>query len=225
MNSATISGASSSRCSRTNHASFSAWITNAFSMASFGSCDQVRRRRDLPKNYGPPTTCYNRFVRWRRASIWTRSWKHWCKQLSPGFGFKVRHPIFCWEARVMQNADRGAIARLPRSIVGTAASAQLITLVTRRNRATLIQARQYRQSYSTMARPISTQTRKHLEFTMPMLTEQSVPAIAAMLGVAGPVLTVKSVRDGWVICTWWNGDYGEFQSGLSDRTSDDTLPL
>jgi hypothetical protein len=59
---------------------------------------------------------------------------------------------------------------------------------------------------------------------MPMLTEQSVPAIAAMLGVAGPVLTVKSVRDGWVICTWWNGDYGEFQSGLSDRTSDGRNP-
>ena len=23
--------------------------------------------RDLPENYGPYTTCYNRFVRWRRA--------------------------------------------------------------------------------------------------------------------------------------------------------------
>src|SRR5438309_2010789 len=28
--------------------------------------------RDLPENYGPPTTCYNRFVRWRRAGIWDR---------------------------------------------------------------------------------------------------------------------------------------------------------
>jgi transposase len=28
--------------------------------------------RDLPKSYGPPTTCYNRFVRWRRAGIWDR---------------------------------------------------------------------------------------------------------------------------------------------------------
>jgi len=28
--------------------------------------------RDLPKSYGPHTTCYNRFVRWRRASIWDR---------------------------------------------------------------------------------------------------------------------------------------------------------
>ena len=26
--------------------------------------------RDLPAIYGPRTTCYNRFVRWRRASIW-----------------------------------------------------------------------------------------------------------------------------------------------------------
>jgi transposase len=29
--------------------------------------------RDLPENYGPPTTCYNRFVRWRRAGIWDRT--------------------------------------------------------------------------------------------------------------------------------------------------------
>ena len=26
--------------------------------------------RDLPVNFGPYTTCYNRFVRWRRAGIW-----------------------------------------------------------------------------------------------------------------------------------------------------------
>ena len=28
--------------------------------------------RDLPENYGPHTTCYNRFVRWRQAGIWDR---------------------------------------------------------------------------------------------------------------------------------------------------------
>ncbi len=28
--------------------------------------------RDLPENYGPRTTCYNRFVRWRRAGVWDR---------------------------------------------------------------------------------------------------------------------------------------------------------
>lgn len=26
--------------------------------------------RDLPSIYGPRTTCYNRFVRWRRAGVW-----------------------------------------------------------------------------------------------------------------------------------------------------------
>jgi transposase len=26
--------------------------------------------RDLPEIYGPRTTCYNRFVRWRRAGVW-----------------------------------------------------------------------------------------------------------------------------------------------------------
>jgi uncharacterized protein YodC (DUF2158 family) len=96
-----------------------------------------------------------------------------------------------------------------------------------------------------------TAKRKHLDFTMLMLTKQAVPAIAAMLAVAvsaswavpalagpaqsstttqsrsvpllqsgdlvrlrsgGPVLTVKSVRDGWVICSWF-GDYGELESG------------
>src|SRR5215470_5210766 len=28
--------------------------------------------RDLPKGFGPYTTCYNRFVRWRRAGVWSR---------------------------------------------------------------------------------------------------------------------------------------------------------
>ena len=83
-----------------------------------------------------------------------------------------------------------------------------------------------------------------------MLSKQTLPAIAAMLGVAvsaswavpalaapaqsttttqrrsapllhsgdlvrlrsgGPLLTVKSVHDGWVICTWWT-EYGDFQT-------------
>jgi len=26
--------------------------------------------RDLPKSYGPHTTCYNRFIRWRQAGVW-----------------------------------------------------------------------------------------------------------------------------------------------------------
>jgi transposase len=28
--------------------------------------------RDLPQGFGPYTTCYNRFVRWRRAGVWNR---------------------------------------------------------------------------------------------------------------------------------------------------------
>jgi transposase len=28
--------------------------------------------RDLPSHFGPYTTCYNRFVRWRRAGVWDR---------------------------------------------------------------------------------------------------------------------------------------------------------
>jgi transposase len=28
--------------------------------------------RDLPNAFGPYTTCYNRFVRWRRAGVWAR---------------------------------------------------------------------------------------------------------------------------------------------------------
>ena len=28
--------------------------------------------RDLPESYGPHTTCYNRFVRWRRVGVWDR---------------------------------------------------------------------------------------------------------------------------------------------------------
>jgi transposase len=28
--------------------------------------------RDLPENFGPYKTCYNRFVRWRRAGVWAK---------------------------------------------------------------------------------------------------------------------------------------------------------
>nr|CAD31638.1 PUTATIVE INSERTION ELEMENT TRANSPOSASE PROTEIN [Mesorhizobium japonicum R7A] len=28
--------------------------------------------RDLPERYGPRTTCYNRFARWRKAGVWDR---------------------------------------------------------------------------------------------------------------------------------------------------------
>ena len=28
--------------------------------------------RDIPERYGPSTTCYNRFARWREAGVWDR---------------------------------------------------------------------------------------------------------------------------------------------------------
>ena len=28
--------------------------------------------RDIPKRYGPYSTCYNRFNRWRKAGVWDR---------------------------------------------------------------------------------------------------------------------------------------------------------
>ncbi len=28
---------------------------------------------DIPERYGPPTTCYNRFVRWRKQGVWERN--------------------------------------------------------------------------------------------------------------------------------------------------------
>ena len=31
--------------------------------------------RDLPDDFGPYTTCYNRFVRWRRAGVWAKIMK------------------------------------------------------------------------------------------------------------------------------------------------------
>jgi len=29
-------------------------------------------RAEIPERYGPPTTCYDRFVRWRTAGVWDR---------------------------------------------------------------------------------------------------------------------------------------------------------
>src|SRR6185437_5622363 len=47
-------------------------MTVAHSMVSFGSCVQARRGVICQEKHGPHTTCYNRFVRWRRAGVWER---------------------------------------------------------------------------------------------------------------------------------------------------------
>jgi len=39
-------------------------------MASFGYYVRVRRGAICLKNYGPYSSCYNRFVRWRQDGIW-----------------------------------------------------------------------------------------------------------------------------------------------------------
>jgi len=39
---------------------------------SFGVLRSGAPWRDLPQAFGPYTTCYNRFVRWRRAGVWER---------------------------------------------------------------------------------------------------------------------------------------------------------
>jgi transposase len=44
----------------------------ASSMVSSGSCDREPPWRDLPEAFGPYTTRYYRFVRWRRAGVWGR---------------------------------------------------------------------------------------------------------------------------------------------------------
>ena len=41
-------------------------------MASSGCLRSGTRWRDVPEAFGPYTTCYNRFVRWRRAGVWGR---------------------------------------------------------------------------------------------------------------------------------------------------------
>jgi transposase len=46
-------------------------MTGACATASIG----LAVWRDLPRGFGPYTTCYNRFVRWRRAGVWRRIMK------------------------------------------------------------------------------------------------------------------------------------------------------
>jgi transposase len=62
INSATMSGASSTRCSEVDDRRV---LNGIFWVLGSGAS-----WRDLPETYGPRTTCNNRFVRWRRAGVW-----------------------------------------------------------------------------------------------------------------------------------------------------------
>ena len=68
-NSPTMNGSLSNRCCRT-----SPWRSSGERQT--GGIFWVLRSgapwRDLPTAFGPYTTCYNRFVRWRRAGVWGR---------------------------------------------------------------------------------------------------------------------------------------------------------
>jgi hypothetical protein len=46
--------------------------------------------RDLPDNFGPYSTRYNRFVRWRRAGVWCHN-----ERANPGFAAPVR--VLPWQ--------------------------------------------------------------------------------------------------------------------------------
>src|ERR1700753_339652 len=64
-----MNGLPLSPCCQTNRVAFLELTSVVSSMASFGFCAR-EPWRDLPEIFGPYTTCYNRFVRWRRAGVW-----------------------------------------------------------------------------------------------------------------------------------------------------------
>ena len=57
---------------------------------------------DIPERYGPYTTCYNRFVRWRKAGIWDQL----LKAVSKAYDGKIQM-IDSSIVRVHQHAANG----------------------------------------------------------------------------------------------------------------------
>ena len=57
---------------------------------------------DIPERYGPYTTCYNRFVRWRKAGIWDQL----LKAVSEAYDGKIQM-IDSSIVRVHQHAANG----------------------------------------------------------------------------------------------------------------------
>jgi transposase len=57
---------------------------------------------DIPERYGPPTTCYNRFVRWRKSGTWDQL----LKTVSEAYNGKVQM-IDSSVVRVHQHAANG----------------------------------------------------------------------------------------------------------------------
>src|SRR5580700_3892906 len=69
-NSLTRSGLPSSQCCRTSRAAYRGVNDRRVLNGIFWVLRSGAPWRDLPDNFGPYTTCYNRFVRWRRAGVW-----------------------------------------------------------------------------------------------------------------------------------------------------------
>jgi len=57
---------------------------------------------DIPERYGPSTTCYNRFVRWRKAGIWDKL----LQSVSEAYAGKIQM-IDSSVVRVHQHAANG----------------------------------------------------------------------------------------------------------------------
>lgn len=57
---------------------------------------------DIPDRYGPPTTCYNRFVRWRKAGVWDKL----LQAVSEAYNGKIQM-IDSSTVRVHQHAANG----------------------------------------------------------------------------------------------------------------------
>ena len=57
---------------------------------------------DVPERYGPSTTCYNRFVRWRKAGIWDKL----LQSISEAYAGKIQM-IDSSVVRVHQHAANG----------------------------------------------------------------------------------------------------------------------
>lgn len=71
--------------------------------------------RDLPETYGAYTTCYNRFVRWRRAGVWDRIMEalaavHDAAVQIDRYVCRARAPTWCLR-RGEQRAAHGPFAR------------------------------------------------------------------------------------------------------------------
>jgi transposase len=81
--------------------------------------------RDLPRGFGPYTTCYNRFVRWRRAGVWSRimdalAAAHDGVNLGGQPASRPAHgllPISDDAGTVLMHADNGRINHLHRCIM------------------------------------------------------------------------------------------------------------